>query len=206
MPAASSVGKTSSLGLRCAEALLTRIDQQSIISSNRHVVDHLPGEAAAALFTALAAQANHHVIIPIVDDNGQRREVTLAALRRSRADLIPFFVEEPPRGALSLDIASNRGSKGFASCLRDHYAVDADRPRCLLTITPRGNETQKSAQDAPADQALIDLRLLLHTALDEQGVDAADPLRRVADVYLAVKAERKVGLLSCLVGIVTLNA
>ncbi len=191
MPMPVAASKTTSLGLRCAEAVLQRIDQQSLTSSNRHVLDHLPREAATALFAALMSQADHQVVLSIVDDNGQRQDVRLEALRRSRADLIPFLVEEPQRCPAPLERGSNSGSEGFASCLRDHYAVDAERPRYLLTITPRGNETQKSAQDTPADHALLDLHLLLHTALDELGVDAEDPLRRVADVYLSCQGRNE---------------
>ena len=175
----------SSLGERCAEAVLRRIDQQAVSSSNRMMLDQLPAEAAAALFDALIARSTHEVVIPIFDDAGQRSEVRLAALRRPNADLVPFFVDDSRGKGLAGEGGANRGSEGFASCLRDYYAAGAERPRHLLTITPRGNETQRSAQDAHADQALIDLRVLLHSVLDEHGATTDDPLRRVADIYLS---------------------
>lgn len=177
----------SMLGVRCAETLLRRIEQLSIASSNRHVIDYLPSEAATALFEALMARADQEVSVPIPDDNGRDADVQLAALQLSRAQLIPFFVTEPSRAAASGGL-KNRGSEGFASCLRDHYAVGAKEPRYLLTITSLGNETQKSAQDATSDKVLVDLGLLLNNVLDARGIAADAPLRRVADVYLAFRS------------------
>ena len=126
-------------GLRCAETLLRRIDQLSIGSSNRHVIDYLPHEAATALFETLIARTDHEVAVLIPNDSGPEASARLAALRLARADLIPFLVEEPKAAAAS---SRNRGSEGFASCLRDHYAVGQPRtPACIARNIVLGGVT-----------------------------------------------------------------
>jgi hypothetical protein len=181
----ASSPNTSSLGARCLDALFRRMDEQAISSSNRHMVDHLPPEAAWALFETMVSRADRHLAVQVPDDNGGERTIELGAVGRPRGDVIPFLVEEGREPSGQTELPSNRGTEGFASCLRDYFASGADRPRFLVTVTPRGNETQKSARDVPADRALVDLPLILSMVLDEKGVAPDDPLRRVARVYLA---------------------
>lgn len=175
----------SPLGVFCAETLLRRIRQLSLTSSNRHVLDYLPRDAAKALFEALLAKADRTVAIPIPNDADHEDFVRLAAIHLERADLVPFLVEDS--SSVTAGATRNRGSEGFASCLRDHHAVGAERPRYLLTITSQGNETQKSAQDSTGDKILLDLRSVLDAVLDLRGVPADSPLRSVAAVYLAFR-------------------
>lgn len=57
-------------------------------------------------------------------------------------------------------------TEGFASTPRDFFAEGSGRARALVTFTPRGNETQRSATDRQLDRALLDF--------DKLRADAAD--------------------------------
>jgi hypothetical protein len=187
MKVTTMIGSTSSpLGLFCAETLLKRIQQLSITSSNRHILDYLPPEVATALFEALLAKTDRTITVPIPNDAGAEQIAELRALRLERADLVPFLVEDSG-GGVPAEPVQNRGCEGFASCLRDYNAIGADRPRYLLTITTQGNETQKSAQDVTGDKILLDLSAVLNTVLDQREVASSSPLRSVAAVYLAFR-------------------
>lgn len=186
MKVTTMIGNTPSpLGIFCADTLLKRIQQLSIASSNRHLLDYLPPEVATALFTALLARTDRTITVPIPNEAGADHLAELRALRLERADLVPFLVEDS--SGKTAGGAQNRGSEGFASCLRDYNAIGAERPRYLLTITTQGNETQKSAQDVTGDKILLDLGAVLNTVLDARDVAQTSSLRSVAAVYLAFR-------------------
>ncbi|MEZ4361609.1 MAG: FtsK/SpoIIIE domain-containing protein [Kofleriaceae bacterium] len=166
------------IGELAALLFLERLHGQGFRTSNRHIVDYLPPDVSAPLFEALLDLTDHQVEIRIPTDGGDDRIEQLQAIRDDHYDVVPFLVDEAPGKN-----ARNRGTEGFASCLRDHYSVDAARPRLLVAITTHGNETQKSAQDALADQALITLDALLEQVLARAQVPKTSPLAEVAKVY-----------------------
>ncbi len=166
------------IGELAALLFLERLHGQGFRTSNRHIVDYLPPDVSEPLFNALLELADHQVAIRIPTDGGADRIEHLQAIHDDHYDVVPFLVEDAPGKD-----ARNRGTEGFASCLRDHYSVDAPRPRLLVAITTHGNETQKSAQDALADQALITLDALLEQVLTQAQVPKTSPLAEVAKVY-----------------------
>lgn len=175
------------IGELAAELFLRRLGEQGFRSSNRHIVDYLPTEVGHALFTALLSRTHEAVDVRLPDDHGGDRIVPMRAVRHGAVDVLPYLVtaigDPTPTSA-------NCGSEGYASCLRDHYAIDAQRSRLLVVITNEGNETQKSARDAPADLALVTLEQLLQEVLDRSMAPPDSPLRRVAEVYRAHQDER----------------
>lgn len=175
------------IGELAALVFLDRLDAQGLVTSNRHIVDYLPGDVSEALFDALLQLTDESVPVTITDDAAVRR-VEMHAIRRPNVDVLPYLVlptgsPRPP--------SVNAGSEGFASSLRDHYAVDADRPRLLVVLTPSAIETQKSAQDALADRALVTLDHLLGAVLDRSHVRSDAPLRKVADAYRVHQPEER---------------
>ena len=166
------------IGELAAELFLARLRGQGFRTSNRHIVDYLPADVSEPLFDALLELADQQVAIRIPTDGGADRIEQLQAIHDEHYDIVPFLVDEEPG-----EKQRNRGTEGFASCLRDHYSVDAARPRLLVAITTHGNETQKSAQDALADQALVTLDALLEQVLTRAQVPKISPLAEVAKVY-----------------------
>lgn len=166
------------VGELAAELFLARLRGQGFRTSNRHIVDYLPPDVSEPLFDALLELADQQVAIRIPTDGGADRIENLQAIHDEHYDIVPFLVDEAPG-----EQQRNRGTEGFASCLRDHYSVDAARPRLLVAITTHGNETQKSAQDALADQALVTLDALLEQVLTRAQVPKVSSLAEVAKVY-----------------------
>jgi hypothetical protein len=171
-----------SLGELSAELFLKRVKEQGFRTSNRHLVDYLPKDVSGVLFTALLAHAHAEVEVHVPEDGGGERRVKLAAIDAGEYEVVPYLVNDS-RGEDPLGAHSNWGSEGFASCLRDHYAVNAPRPRLLVVITAEGNETQKSAQDLLADKLLLTLDQLLTAVVDRAGAPPDSLLRTVAEVY-----------------------
>lgn len=183
---------TSPLDDRIAELsaarFLSRVQALGLRSSSRLVVDHLPDEIRLLLFRGLLELAETRAVVHIQEEGGALRRVEMLAVPLPEHELIPFLVDPPAELLAELGTGgarNNLGSEGFASSLRDHYAVAAENKRLLVSLTRAGNETQKSARDLPADQRLLDLDGLLTALLDEVGAPADDPLREVARVYLA---------------------
>jgi hypothetical protein len=176
----------SNLGELAAELFRLRLIEQGFRTSNRHVVDYLPPDVAAALFAGLLELTESPVTLHLVDDAGTMRSVTMRAMPllvgEHRLDVLPYRVlrEDDPA-----ECTPNQGSEAYASHLRDHFAVGADHPRLLVVITSTGNETQKSAQDLLADQRLVSLDRLLQLVLDRSSVPPTSPLRTVARAFEA---------------------
>lgn len=175
------------IGVLTADLFLKQIDAQRLRSSNRHIIDYLPVKIGQALFDALAQLTDRQVPIRITDDSNEERVVLMPAIGQGDVDILPYLVVEPGEGRRA---GLDRGSREYASCLRDCYAIDAERARLLVIITPESNETLKSAQDVSADAQLITLEKLLHDVLDNSQVDKSSPLRRVAEVYRVYQADR----------------
>lgn len=173
------------LGVLCADLLRERLDAQVFRTSNRHIIDYLPDDVGERLFDALLERADRHVSVRVEQDDGSWRPQQLRAFSDTTDsyDLIPFLVDPTASTNTAALDRANRGTEGFASYLRDGYAVDAERPRLLLVITPSGIETQKSAQDLLADEALITLERVLQQVLDERGASSQSHLRAVAKAY-----------------------
>lgn len=169
----------SPIGELAAELFLKRLQEQGFSTSNRHIVDYLPPEVAEGLFDALLQLSDTPVIVTLTDAQEVHR-VEMLGIRRDGIDVLPYLVVPPES---ERPASTNCGSEGYASSLRDHYAVDAERPRLLVVLTTSAIETQKSAQDALADRALITLELLLQEVLDRSQINNQSPLRRVAEAY-----------------------
>ena len=167
------------IGELAADLFLKQLAAQGFRSSNRHVIDYLPATVGQALFAALMQLTDDQVPIRITDESSDGQVVLMPAIRQAHVDILPYLVDPPDGQHASL----NQGTRAYASCLRDCYAVDAKRPRLLVVITPESNETLKSAQDVLADVALITLEKLLHDVLDNSQVARDAPLRNVAKVY-----------------------
>jgi hypothetical protein len=176
----------SPLGELVAEVFLERLQEQGFRSSNRHMVDYLPTEVGVALACALLELTETEVPVRLPDDAGGERIVQMKAIPRAGLDVLPYLVVPDTDPS----IGSNQGTEGYASCLRDHYAVDALRPRLLVVITPEGNETQNSARDTLADKALVTLEHLLQAILERSSVPRESPLVGVAGAYRAHQGER----------------
>jgi hypothetical protein len=166
------------IGKLAAELLLKRLHEQGVSTSNRHIVDYLPADVAEALYDALFLLTDHSIAVMLTEDTVRR--VEMRAIRRNGVDVLPYLVISP---SSTRSPACNCGSEGYASSLRDHYAVDADRPRLLVVLTPSAIETQKSAQDSLADRALVTLNNLLQEVLNRSEVLSDAPLRKVAAAY-----------------------
>lgn len=169
----------SPLGELAAELFLKRLHDQGFATSNRHIVDYLPGEVSETLFDALLQVADALVTVTLTDGD-MVRQVLMHGIRREGVDILPYLVATTDSGRAP---NPNCGSEGYASSLRDHYAVNAEQPRLLVVLTASPIETQKSAQDALADRALITLDLLLREVLDRSHVSPDAPLRDVALAY-----------------------
>lgn len=176
----------TAIGELTADLFLKQLAAQGIRSSNRHVIDYLPPTVGQALFVALMQLTDTEVPVRITDESSQGRVVLMPAIRQAQVDILPYLVDPPAGERPTL----NQGSQAYASCLRDCYAVDAERPRLLVIITPEVNETLKSAQDVLADVELITLEKLLQDVLDNSHVAKDAPLRKVAVVYRAYQDER----------------
>ncbi|WP_158617668.1 hypothetical protein [Corallococcus sp. CA049B] len=176
------LSKSLPLGELSAELLLRRVKEQGFRTSNRHLVDYLPKDVSGVLFSALLSRARAEAEVHVPQDGGGERRVRLAAIDEGAYEVIPYLVSDT-HGEGDLSVGTNRGSEGFASCLRDHYSVNAPRPRLLVVITAEGNETQKSAQDLLADKMLLTLEQLLTAVIDRVGAPPESPLRKVAEVY-----------------------
>lgn len=175
----ANVRSPTPLGELAAELFLLRLRGQGFRTSNRHIVDYLPADVSEPLFDALLELADQQVALRIPTDGGADRTEQLQAIRGDNYDIVPFLVTDDP------GTKRNSGTEGFASCLRDYCSVEATRPRLLVVVTTHGNETQKSAQDALADQALVTLDLLLEQILTRAEVPKASPLVQLAKVYRA---------------------
>jgi hypothetical protein len=182
--AASDTSPTP-VGLLAAEVFLRRLRALGLRSSSRLVVDYLPDGVGRAFFDALLQVPDVTVDVQVPGDGDGVRTETLYAISGEGYDVVPWLVVEPT------EIAGepNRGTEGFASCLRDHFATGEQRPRILVVVTAATIETQKSAQDARADRTLITLDLLLDAILDRDSVPADSPLRQVARAYRAHRGE-----------------
>ena len=167
-----------SLAALCAELLIEGVERRGLRTSDRILVDDVPEEVAAALFDGLAERCDRSLEIAITGDDGRVEQVDLQAIAREHFDLIPYRVVDAPAGG-----GLNAGPGEFAFCLRDFFAVGDGRPRVLLVITPQGNETQKSAQDARADRRLLSRSRLLERYLDLWEVPDGSPMRAVARAY-----------------------
>jgi len=169
-----------------ASLFLDGLSDLGLHTPNKIVVDYLPADIADLLFDALMEFCDMNVGVDVGRDDGD--VVTLAAIEYDGAEVIPY--RAGGRALDGRDPGNNLGSTGFASSLRDYFATDASRPRQLVTITSRGNETQKSAQDRPADQTLVTLRKLIHFLRDEQGCSSQAPAGQALDVLLDIEDEQ----------------
>ena len=167
-----------SLDVLCAEVFLEGLDRRGVRTSDRVLVDHLPEEIADELFAGLMREADVKLDVPLTGEDGTVRTVAVDAIRRDEFDVLPYRALGERKGD-----SANRGSTGFASCLRDYFALDATRPRVLVVITAEGNETQKSAQDLAADHLLITRSGLLQRYMDGSNVTEDSPVREVATAY-----------------------
>lgn len=180
-------------GKACADVLLARVREQGQRTSNRHIIDYLPGHVARILHDGLLELADVEIELTVISDDGSRTCERLAAIyiEALDADLIPIFMEgrhtlagpQDHRGSLNI------ATEGFASYLRDHYVDDAQRSRFLVTIASEGNETQKSAQDLLADHTLLSLEMLLHNVLRQAAVSSDSQLHETARVYHVYHAD-----------------
>ena len=166
-----------------ADLFLDGLGALSLRSPNKVVVDHLPSDFADHLFHALMEYTDTDVAIDIGREDGSA--VVLRAITYEGAEVIPVRADDKPLE--EQPAGNNLCTTGFASSLRDHFAHGAARPRQLVTITARSNETQKSARDSPADESLITLRKLIHRLRDEHDFDASAPAGRALDVLLDVE-------------------
>ena len=166
-----------------ADLFLKGLGSLSLQSPNKVVVDYLPPRFADLLFHALVEYTDREVQIDIGRSDGKR--IALKAIEYEGAEVLPIRADGEV--VANQDAGNNLCTTGFASSLRDHFAQGASRPRQLVTITARGNETQKSAQDSLADESLITLRKLLHKLRDDHGIAAKAPAGRAIDVLLDVE-------------------
>jgi hypothetical protein len=181
----ASESSSMPVGVIAAEVFLTRLRALGLRSSSRLVVDYLPDGVSRAFFAALVERADASVDVTIPGDSSGARTEALFAIADEGFDIIPWLVVPPEK----VWRAPNRGSEGFASTLRDHFATGEARPRILVVITAATIETQKSAQDTRADRAMITLDLLLDEVLDQASVPAGSPLRTVARAYRAHRGD-----------------
>lgn len=168
-----------------ASVVLKTLRGQAFRSSNRHIVDYLPTEVADDVFAALLELADTAVTVPVSLAPDECIAMRALSAELDGFDVVPYLVGPPGVGA-----GTNCGTEGFASYLRDYYAVDANKPRLLVVFTPSGIETQKSAQDALADAKLLSLEALLAEVCNRALVPLDSPIRAVADVYRAYQSEQ----------------
>lgn len=169
-----------------ARRVLETLESQGGQVSTRIVVDNLPADITDLLFEALLELADTEVGIMMPDDDGAMQRFPLLGIPWGERELVPFLVAKRPHTPRP-GAENNTGSVGFASALRDHYAVGAERERVLLVLTAAGNETQKSARDTKADAVLVDLVGLLDEARRDVGVQGDPALERIGEVYLAYR-------------------
>lgn len=171
-----------SLQLMLAERFLAGLARLGHRSSARYIVDYLPPDVARELFEALLELCSEQVQVTIPLDGEGNEVFNMLCRPMEHVDLVPFLVTEEPNPADHLTV--NQGRTGFASALRDHYAIGARRERLLVVLTQDGNETQRSARDQKADRQLVDLEGLLSEVREDAGVAADADLKAVADAYL----------------------
>lgn len=174
----SSAQDLRAFGTLAARTLLENLDQKGYRTHSKHLINFLSPEEQNALFEALMLEATQETSITVRTEPLERR--TLRLIVRETFDLLPIQVLAD-KAPLFRD---NQGVEGFASALRDNFAVDASRTRVLLVVTGKGNETQQSATDAEVDRALLRLPDLVEQVLRDLGVDTHEELREVVNFTL----------------------
>ena len=166
------------------DLFLERLDGLALKTSNKQVIDYLAADVAELLHEALIEYCDREIELQIGRADGE--PVRLQCFGWESVTVIPFRALGSVDGS---NLTANRGSTGFASALRDHFAQGTNERRMLVTITDRGNETQKSAQDARADESLLRRDGLLLRLLQEHGREDDSAARRVVEVLLSVEPE-----------------
>ena len=167
-----------------ADLFLERLDGLPFKTANKQIIDYLSEEVAELLYSALFEYCDRQIEIGIGRSDGVPAH--LRCFSWGDLTVIPFrALEVVPAGTAT----SNRGSTGFASSLRDHFAQGSNERRMLVTVTSRGNETQKSAQDIRADETLLTCRSVLGKLLEHEGRGDDERAHRVVDVLLSTEPD-----------------
>ena len=167
------------LGELAADVLIDAIRSRSLTSSTRLLVDNVPERPRLALFEAMLGRCNNEAAVRAIRDEPHRlRALAVAQPAGPPLSIVPFLVAEPVAGD------QNRGDESFASTLRDFFSLDAAAVRVLVTLTPKGNETQRSAADRGADGALVTLRSLVKHLLARNPTRNDEVVGRVVECYL----------------------
>lgn len=174
----TSTHDTNILGKLSADVLLDRLEATPVTTSSKHVIEHLREPERTALFQELLRRSQAEIELAAstetTSDVSDSPKTTLEIVSCGPVDILPFFVERDSKKSPG----PNRGTEAFASRLRDFFATGVkERPRALLTLTPAGNETQRSAADPLVDRKLLTLEGLTEKLLEQRGV-AADDRRR----------------------------
>lgn len=169
---------TSIVGELSADALLNALKRRTTATSSKHVIEHLREADREALFRELLARCDGELAVQLPEEEVT---ATLRFVPFGSLEVIPFFVA---RDIAAEGVTPNRGTNDFASSLRDYFSVGAERPRVLLTLTPEGNETQRSASDPLIDRELLTLRSLAEQLMAKSSVGEGDPRRRPIELVL----------------------
>lgn len=179
---------TDNFSQLAAETFLSRLESQRFRSHNKHIIDYLPERERQGLFDGLMERADIRKSVYLGKKRGTE---TLAFVAHDDFELLVFLVVDDEE----LDQAQeqwgrNAGTDGFASRLRDfYYYVDEGRQaactRLLVTLTPGGNETQKSAQDSAVDHELLSLRVLCDRLAQQHDLADDEHASEIIDTYLA---------------------
>ncbi|MGY1751083.1 FtsK/SpoIIIE domain-containing protein [Modestobacter sp. SYSU DS0511] len=182
MSAMSPDGTGSAFAATTAGALLNELTEPRW-AGRRLLLRGLHGLAPAALFEALLAGATTRQV-EVYPEGTSRPSTTLTAVLPGGVEgneVIPFLVEE--RGA-----TPNSGTGGFAASLRTHFLEGTSRPRILLILAAKPQETIASTtEDAAALPALAFDRLCKESVLPPAGGPQPSPLvRSVVDHHVTL--------------------
>lgn len=168
------------VGEVAADLLIERLRQRALTTSSKIVLDRLPADVREALFLELMRRTARGAMIRTSEREYRLSAIPLAGQGEGGESLLlPFLVGGGESGG-------NRGSDADASALRDYFHLQAEQPRILLTLTPQGNETQRSAADQGADGDLVTLQAVVERLVDERRPILHDVISQVARVYLDV--------------------
>lgn len=169
-------------GRLAAAVLVDKLDHPHATSS-KVIIDYLRDEERAAVMTGLSGGKHRVLSLATHDDAHEVRAVCGDCVDIIAVEVRPVGEVDPTRGQVT---------EGYASMLRDHFAQGApSRPRVLVTLTPEGNETQRSASDSAEDRALITPASLAAALRREVGIEADDPRARPIETFLAAERRSK---------------
>ncbi len=183
MSAMSPDGTGSAFAATAADALLDELAKRKW-AGRRLLLRELHGLAPAAVFDALLSRAASCQVEVYPEGMSGGAPVRLTAVLPAGDagnEVVPFLVEEG-------GVTPNSGTGGFAASLRTHFLEGATRPRVLLLLVNKPQETIASTtEDAAALQALSFDELSKETAWPSAAGARPTPLiRSVIEHHVAL--------------------